>query len=173
MPNYRRYYQTGGTYFFTLVTDQRQPILTQPNSIPMLRLAFHKTLKKYPCQLSDIVVLPDHVHFILELPESDCDFSLRIRLIKSYFSKSINTATNDQDKVSVWQKRFWEHCIRDKNDLNRHRDYLYFNPVKHGLVDVPADWPYSSFKRAVENGFYEENWGRQEPKSIFGFEFGE
>jgi len=67
---------------------------------------------------------------------------------------------------AVWQRRFWEHTIRDEHDWQRHMDYIYFNPVKHGYVTVPSEWPYSSLERCIQKGWYEKGWGRSEPENI-------
>ncbi len=143
MVNYRRVYVPGGTYFFTIVTEHRQPILIQ--HIDNLREAFRKTKKKYPFSIEAIVVLPDHLHTIWKLPVDDSDYSLRWRLIKRSFSNEFKAFDRNASKIkkqekNIWQRRFWEHLIRDDNDLRIHFDYIHYNPVKHGLVMKPADW---------------------------------
>ena len=108
----------------------------------------------YPFNIDAWVLLPEHLHCIWTLPEGDTDFSKRWGLIKADFSKKlIRSAT------PIWQNRFWEHLIRDDRDLQRHLDYIHYNPVKHGLVDSPKDWPSSTFHRYVEKGLYPANWG--------------
>lgn len=161
MSQYRRCYQSGGNYFFTLVTHQRHPIFANPEKVEQLKAAINKVKKKYPFSLNAIVVLPDHLHCLWRLPENDKDFSTRWRLIKRYFSMEINTLINHRKEKEVWQRRFWEHIIRDENDWKKHMDYIHYNPVKHGLVKSPTDWQHSSFNYWVEKGLYEKCWGAE------------
>jgi putative transposase len=109
------------------------------------------------------VILPDHLHCLWRLPEKEKNFSTRWRLIKRYFSMEINTAINHRKEKEVWQRRFWEHVIRDEDDWKNHMDYIHYNPVKHQLVQSPGDWQHSSFHYWVEKGIYEKNWGLMEP----------
>ncbi|MBL3616590.1 MAG: transposase [gamma proteobacterium endosymbiont of Lamellibrachia anaximandri] len=158
MSNYRRCYQDGGCYFFTVVTHHRQPLLASPKIIDRLRQGFRHIRQKHPFEIDAIVVLPDHLHSIWRLPENDRNFSTRWRLLKYYVSTA--------DDRKIWQPRFWEHLIRDEQDWQRHMDYIHYNPVKHGLVNMPADWEFSSFHRALRQGFYLAEWGAVEPDSI-------
>jgi len=166
MSNYRRVHIPGGTYFFTLVTFQRLPIFSTEERANALRMAFGRVMKIRPFTIEAIVVLPDHLHCIWKLPDGDADFSGRWREIKKATSRIINTRTNSRNERMVWQKRFWEHLIRDERDLHRHMDYIYYNPVKHGLAKRPGDWPWSSFSKAVERGWYSSDWGAKEPDDI-------
>jgi putative transposase len=168
MSQYSRCYQTCGNYFFTLVTYQRRPIFINPDNVRNLKIAINKVKKNYPFSLNAIVVLPDHLHCLWRLPENDNDFSTRWRLIKRYFSIEMGTSVNHRNEKEVWQRRFWEHLIRDENDWSKHMDYIHYNPVKHGLVMSPADWPHSSFGYYVEKGLYEKNWGSNAPISFAG-----
>ena len=168
MSRYRRCYQPGGNYFFTLVTHQRRPIFANPEKIERLKTAINKVKKKYPFSLNAIVVLPDHLHCLWRLPENDKDFSTRWRLIKRYFSMQMNTLVNHRKEKEVWQRRFWEHTIRDEDDWQKHMDYIHYNPVKHRLVQTPGDWQHSSFNYWVEKGFYEKNWGLTQPIILVG-----
>jgi len=159
---YRRSRQSGGSYFFTLVTHQRQPLLSIPENIGRLRIAFKREMEKYPFTIDAIVVLPDHLHTIWTLPENDTDYSTRWSRIKRYFSSGCISANAAQSasrhnkrEKPVWQRRFWEHTIRDENDWQRHMDYIHYNPVKHGHAKSAGEWPYSSFKRCVQRGWYE------------------
>ena len=157
---YRRFYQPGARYFFTVVTANRKPLLI--DNIARLRAAFKMCMTRYPFEIEAIVVLPDHLHTIWRLPEGDADFSTRWMVIKRQFSSGLPQATVSQSKLKkrekgIWQRRFWEHCIRNEDDWRRHVDYIHFNPVKHGYVSVPNDWLYSSFQQAVEKGWYEPN----------------
>ena len=166
---YRRLYAEGGTYFFTLVTEKRRPILIE--NIENLRSAFRHVLKLRPFSIEAIVILPDHLHTIWKLPERDLDFSTRWMLIKKRFSSFMPqpTLSNNQSKrreKGIWQRRFWEHLIRDDTDFKRHFDYIHYNPVKHGLVSKPIDWEYSSFSNCVREGLYSQDWGNTEVEDL-------
>ena len=147
---YRRALSPGGTFFFTVVTCNRQKILADEPGISLLREAFRYVLDRHPFQMDACVELPDHIHAIWTLPEDDSDYSTRWRLIKSYFSRNLPDKSNtgltvsriNKGEQSVWQRRFWEHQMRDEQDVQRHVEYIHFNPVKHGLVQAPIDWPY-------------------------------
>ena len=159
---YRRYYQPGGTYFFTVVTQNRQPLLIE--HIDRLRTAFWHCMQRYPFTIEGIVVLPDHLHTIWQLPDKDDNFSIRWMVIKRKFSAGFQTEFVSASKQAkrekgIWQRRFWEHRIRDAEDWRRHLDYIHYNPVKHGYCSIPAAWPYSSFHRAVKQGLYDVDWG--------------
>ena len=124
-------------------------------------------MKQHPFKIDAFVLLPEHLHCIWTLPQDDDNFSTRWRLVKSYFSRHCESRYQDGVSVSrkkrkgqlIWQNRFWEHVIRDDDDFARHVDYIHYNPVKHGLVRSPKDWEYSSFKRYVQAGMYDELWG--------------
>lgn len=159
---YRRLRISGSLWFFTLVTYHRRVIFDNENVIAKLQLAIDKTLSIKPFQIEAFVILPNHVHMILSLPEDDTDYSNRIRMIKSTFTKDFmkgheESPRNNKGEMRVWQSRFWEHWIRDDKDLERHLDYIHYNPVKHGYVESPDQWSYSSFQEFVENGMYPEN----------------
>ena len=149
MPNYRRLLIPGGEYFFTVnLLDRRQPLLT--DNIDALRAAYGYVQKWRPFETVAICVLPDHLHCIWRLPPGDDDFSGRWRLIKTRFSKSLPKSVDAHEghrkgERGIWQRRFWEHAIRDEEDLDRHIDYIHWNPVKHGLVKEPEDWPCSTY----------------------------
>ncbi|MBE9118154.1 transposase [Lusitaniella coriacea LEGE 07157] len=164
---YRRSKTEGGTYFFTVVTYSRKRFLGLHKNVDLLRDAFHYVLHRHPCEIESCVVLPDHFHCILTLPLGDSNFSTRLRLLKSYFSRHLEnepceaitkSRKNKQEKM-VWQRRFWEHEIRDEQDFINHVEYIHYNPVKHGLVQCPKDWQYSSFHRYVKKEIYDLNWG--------------
>lgn len=158
--NYRRSRVPGGTYFFTVVTADRKPIFESPATISCLRASFRSVLRRYPFSIDAMVVLPDHIHCIWTLPSEDDDYSRRWRLIKTAFTKRFQDLpeTAAQVSQSVWQKRFWEHTVRDEQDFARHVDYIHFNPVKHGYVSRAVDWPYSSFHRYVREGILQADW---------------
>ncbi|MBB5022542.1 REP-associated tyrosine transposase [Desulfurispira natronophila] len=166
MSEYRRIYQRGGSYFFTLVTHQRKPLFSDANHVDILRRAMRQVMSTRPFTIHAIVVLPDHLHCIMQLPDGDADYSSRWREIKKAVSRQIAPLSNERNERMVWQRRFWEHAIRDENDWQRHADYIHYNPVKHGLVTRPALWPWTSFHKAVERGIYDPEWGLQEPPAI-------
>ena len=150
---YRRQRVAGGTYFFTVVTAGRRPMLASSDSVGRLREAFRHVRTRHPFRIDAIAVLPDHLHAVWTLPGGDADYSTRWRLIKSRFTRGyVSTG-------AIWQNRFWEHVIRDERDLAAHIDYIHFNPVKHGLVQRAADWPHSSFHRYAASGVYGADWG--------------
>nr|WP_288454134.1 transposase [uncultured Pseudomonas sp.] len=164
MTNYRRHYQAGGTYFFTLVlADRRQDWLV--SHIAALRQSIHQKQQRAPFALQAWVVLPEHCHLLMRLPEGDRDFSNRLRRIKGDFSRQIplpadlRQSQRAKGERGVWQRRFWEHAIRDEDDWRRHMDYIHHNPVKHGLVARVSDWPHSSFHAYVQRGVYPPDWG--------------
>ncbi len=161
MSNYRRLYVPGGNFFFTVVTHRRQPIFSDDYAVQVLRESFLYAQKRKPFNILAAVIMPDHLHCIWTLPNDDADYSTRWQLLKTH-------ATRKLKRRPLWQNRFWEHAIRDENDLHRHLDYIHFNPVKHGYVSKPADWPWSSFRRFVERGYYPVDWGQMQPESTRG-----
>ena len=171
MSEYRRAFQPGGCYFFTVVTHGRRPWLTEEHAIERLRNAFRRVREDRPFTMDAIVVLPDHLHCIWQLPEGDNDFSERWRQIKRFVSIGMKSPLNVRKEKSLWQRRYWEHLLRNEEDWRRHMDYIHYNPVKHGYSRRPADWPYSSFKQVVARGWYEASWGEQEPAAIARMEF--
>ncbi len=168
MPQYRRYYEEGGIYFFTVVTYHRRRILTLPTSRKILHDAWLKVQNRQPFETLAICLLPDHLHCLWKLPEGDPDYSTRWKAIKRDFSvhylKQIgpgeerNNSRQNQGEAAIWQRRFWEHYIDSKVDLENHLDYIHYNPVKHGYVSKPGDWPWSSFGRYVKQGIYDSEW---------------
>ena len=171
MSNYRRARRRGATYFFTVVTHQRTPWFDREERVEILRDAFRRTLAERPLSMEAVVVLPDHLHCLWRLPEGGDDFSGRWREIKKRVSRRLDPDGNTRGERSVWQRRFWEHRIRDERDWRNHMDYIHYNPVKHGLAERPGDWPWSSFGKAVDQGWYEPDWGGVEPESIAGLDF--
>ena len=168
MPTYTRAFVPGGTFFFTVVTNFRRPILVTPASRHFLRTAIEETRARYPFTSRAFVLLPDHLHCIWTLPDGDADFSVRWRLIKSRFSilyrngggaeTGRSRSRQGQRERGIWQRRFWEHTVRDERDYEAFCDYIHYNPVKHDLVKCPHDWPFTSFHRAVRLGRYPMDW---------------
>ncbi|HBG06205.1 MAG TPA: transposase [Geobacter sp.] len=167
---YRRSFTPGGTFFFTVVTEGRRPILASAEVVEVLRGAFRSVRETHSFQIDAMVVMPDHLHCILTLPPGDADFATRWRLIKTWFTKhcppALRTVPSStraaRGEQALWQHRYWEHLLRDETDYARHLDYIHYNPVKHGLVTSPLDWPYSSLRRHIDRGSYPPDWGRGE-----------
>jgi putative transposase len=166
MSTYRRVYQPGGCYFFTVVTHERRAVLTNPDVLERLRTAFRHVQTTRPFTIDAIVILPDHLHCLWQMPTDNHDFSTRWRIIKHYVSTGINASLNVRKEKLFWQRRFWEHLIRDEEDWRRHMDYIHYNPVKHGYVTQVSDWPHSSFHQAVKEGLYPVDWGTFEPQNV-------
>ena len=163
---YRRVRTPCGTYFFTVVTYRRRPILCDSAHVDLLREAITIVRRRRPFAIDAFVLLPDHLHCIWTLPSHDCDYSTRWMLLKSYFTRRCTAsvkmarspALRHKREQTIWQHRYWEHEIRDDRDFERHCDYIHFNPVKHRQVGRVADWPYSSFHRFVRDGTYPADW---------------
>ncbi|HET7371575.1 MAG TPA: transposase [Gammaproteobacteria bacterium] len=153
MSDYRRVYIERGMYFFTLVTYQRRPHFANPNNVNLLRDSIRHVRSKRPFDLFAIVILPDHLHCIWQFSDADVDYSIRWQMIKTRFTRM------SELPKPVWQPRYWEHAIRDDDDLRRHLDYIHYNPVKHGYAKAPGDWRWSSFSKFVRQGWYVPDWG--------------
>jgi len=164
MPNYIRAKFKGGYYFFTVVTYRRRKLFDSAPAHYYLKQAILQTQSKRPFEIIALCLLPDHIHCLWKLPADDADFSIRWSSIKGLFSQQylrehgcINDATPSRlrkGEACLWQRRFWEHQIRNENDLQKHVDYIHYNPVKHGLVESVEDWPWSTYHRYVKEGFY-------------------
>ena len=157
MADYRRLYVPGGTYFFTLVTRDRKPWLGTDAGRRIFTDALRAVREQEPFRTRAMVVLPDHLHCIWTLPPGDSDFPSRWKSIKQRCSKRLKHSGLLEG--GAWQRHYWEHLIRDEADLRAHVDYIHYNPVKHGLVDAPADWGASTFHRHVAKGIYPVDWG--------------
>ncbi|MBP8296984.1 MAG: transposase [Burkholderiales bacterium] len=174
MTEYRRALVHGGLYFFTVaLTNRRESLLT--DHISSLRSAFQVVRARYPFVVEAAVILPDHLHMLWQLPPGDAAYALRWRLIKKCFSRSLpggepRTASRiAKGERGIWQRRYWEHVIRDERDLARHLDYIHFNPVKHGHAPRAADWPHSSIHRHIRLGLLPEDWGGADASGDGGF----
>jgi len=162
MVNYRRNLVRGGTYFFTVALANRRSSALVKN-VDSLRQAFKRTRTERPFDIDAIVILPEHLHAVITLPPTDFDYSGRWRRIKSLFTRAIlnsgaSVTRDSRGEYRLWQRRFWEHTIRDDADFERHVDYIHFNPIKHNLVLRVADWPHSSFHRYVQRGVLPRDW---------------
>ena len=163
MTNYRRNFIPGGTYFFTLnLADRGSKSLIE--NIDVLREAFRYVRARHLFSVEAIVVLPDHLHTIWTLPDNDFDYPVRWRLIKSAFSRAlpseepVSASRARKQERGIWQRRYWEHTVRDEADYSRCVDYIHFNPVKHGHVKRVQEWPHSSFHAMVRSGVYPADW---------------
>ncbi|MEX2113525.1 MAG: transposase [Pirellulales bacterium] len=179
MSEYRRYFVAGGTYFFTAVTDRRAPLFADASARRLLGSVLRRCILRQPMKVLAIVLLPDHLHCLWTLPSTDSDYSARWRWLKGEFSKHwlalggieqpLANSRKRERRRGIWQRRFWEHTIRDETDLEQHADYIHYNPVRHGLVTRPIDWPWSSFHRWVRLEHYQPNWaGSQSIADIDG-----
>ena len=169
MSNYRRANAKGGTYFFTVVTYRRQRFLCDENVRNALREGIKAVRTTHPFTINAWVLLPDHLHCIWTLPPDNADFGVRWAMIKRFVTKQcgakykreewMTSSKRKRRESTIWQRRFWEHQIRDERDYERCMNYLHVNPVKHGLVAKVADWPHSTFHRYVYAGIYTLDWG--------------
>lgn len=164
---YRRDYTAGATYFFTVVVFRRKPLFADPVRVAQLRAAFQAEMARRPFYIDAMVVMPDHLHAIWTMPPGDSKYSIRWRNIKRSLTWAIEpenrpTASarrRHKGEQAIWQPRFWEHRLRDDTDDARHIDYIHYNPVKHGYVKRPVDWPHSSIHRYIRQGILSAQWG--------------
>ncbi|GAA4461160.1 REP-associated tyrosine transposase [Novipirellula rosea] len=176
MSRYQRFFVPGGTYFFTVVAYHRRPILTTACGRQFLREAIRTVRTTHPFELFATVLLADHWHLVMELPPEDADYSLRLRKIKSEFTGSwlaaglpeavVTPSQRKRGERGIWQPRFWEHTVRDEEDLERCVDYIHWNPRKHQCVNRISDYQWSTFHRLVAEGQYEIGWGGTLPTSL-------
>ena len=179
MPNYRRIYIDGGTYFFTVDTYKRKTLLTRPKARGTLRQAWKEIQALHPFDVIALCLLPDHIHCIWTLPEDDSNFSVRWNDIKGVFSKRYkktdeyrhekNEVRARRQEATIWQRRFWDHVIRDEEDFQNHINYIHYNPVKHGYVTKPSDWKYSTIHRYIREGLVEPDWGNSDGHDLYEF----
>ena len=164
MPDHLRNRVAGGYDFFTVYLLERyrnQLLVTQ---IDILRDVVRRVRKRHLFHIDGWVVLPDHMHCIWTLPPGDDNYTKRMRLVKTLFSKEMpkkerrSNVRQQKGERGIWQRRYCEHTIRDKRDFAAHLDYLHYNPVKHGYVRKVKDWPHSTFRHHVKQGLYPENW---------------
>lgn len=162
---YRRVFVQGGMYFFTIVTYERRKLFEREDNIELLKNAMEYVRQRHPFITIAQVILPDHMHAIWELPENDSDYPMRWYLIKSHFSRNYGRLSGELPSIrinkgekTVWQRRYWEHFIRNESDLDNHIDYIHYNPVHHGLVKTPSEWGHSTFFQYVQEGRYSEDW---------------
>lgn len=169
MSQYIRSYTKGATYFFTLVSYNRRNILCEDDFLQAFKKSIKQVQQQYPFEIIAWVQLPDHLHCIWKMPVNESNYSMRWSQIKRLATQACPQYHLTKDELSyskikrnergIWQRRFFEHQIRDEVDFKNHMDYLHYNPVKHGLVESVIDWPYSSFHRYVKEGAYLASWG--------------
>ncbi len=173
MPKYRRVVVPGASYFFTVALARRGDS-TLTDNITLLRHAWRLTASEHPVRCDAMVVLPDHLHAVWTLPPGDADYSLRWRKLKARFSHALgqhgvqSASQIAKRERGVWQRRFWEHMIRDEADFRAHVTYCWGNPVKHGLVAQAGEWPFSSIHRDIRAGRVEPEWAGTTPDGVFG-----
>ncbi|MBA3015558.1 MAG: transposase [Proteobacteria bacterium] len=173
MTNYRRNRVPGGTYFFTVaIADRRCDLLAR--HAEHFKAVFREEQQRAFFINLALALLPDHLHAVWQLPEGDSDYSSRWRRIKAGFTRlfpsgeRVSSSRAARGERGIWQRRFWEHTIQDQDDLQRHLDYVHWNPVKHGLVSQVVDWPHSTFHAYVERGIYPADWGGRDIGGDFG-----
>jgi len=161
---YRRAAVAGGTYFFTVNLAHRTHTHLVDH-VTELREVMRKVQRRRPFRIDAMVVLPDHLHALWTLPAGDADFATRWMLIKGGFSRGVRVGAphgrgrRSRRERGLWQRRYWEHLIRNPDDYGRHVAYIHHNPVKHGYVPSAVDWPYSSVHRYVAAGLLPPDWG--------------
>lgn len=174
MTNYRRNFIAGGSYFFTVALADRSSSLLADH-IDSLRAVMRTVKTVLPFRIEAMAVLPEHLHCIWTLPPGDSDYSTRWKKIKAVFSRTLpargerSGSAVSKGERGVWQRRYWEHTLRDEDDWRRHIDYIHYNPVKHGYVARVADWPYSTFRRCVRFGIYAIDWAGTQTEGVDGF----
>ena len=169
--NFRRYYIPNAIVFITQVVEARRPVFADAAHVALLRSILRNVKALHPFEMLGNVFLPDHVHLMIR-PTGTSDFSQIMHSLKPNYTKEYKRLTNAPDVLKFWQKRFWDHVVRDETDLQRHLDYIHYNPVKHGMVSHPEDWPDSSFAAWKERGAYDERWGWTEPQTLSGYGWG-
>ena len=164
MRTYTRTFTPGGTFFFTVnLADRSETLFT--DHIDELRASVRRVRDMHPFHINAMVVLPEHIHAVWTLPPGDIDYPTRWALIKAGFSRKlpkaehISASRSKKGERGIWQRRYWEHQIRDENDFARHVDYIHYNPVKHGYVKSPCEWAHSSVHRFIREGVLPPDWG--------------
>ncbi len=181
VPDYRRWYVPGGTYFFTVVTYHRHPFFRNPVARRLLGNVMRDVRKEMPFETVAIALLWDHLHCIWTLPPGDAEYSERWKQIKTGFTMRwlemggielpVSESRKKRGERGIWQRRFWEHTALAEADVEVRFDYTHYNPVRHRYVGRPWDWPWSSFRRYVDLGDYPKDWGSSEPPNLRGLDF--
>jgi putative transposase len=172
MVRYRRSRIAGGTFFFTVNSEDRSRTLLIDH-VDMLRRIVLSLKSESPFAIEAMAVLPDHFHAVWTMPPNDADYARKLQLIKARFTKclldqNVPIAKDRRGEYRLWQRRFWEHTIRDERDFEAHVNYVHINPVKHGCVTRAVDWPYSTIHRFVKRGILPADWACKLEKGEFG-----
>ena len=168
--NYRRYYIPNSIVFITQVVHDRYPAFENDEKIGLLRETLHHVKELHPFLMLGYVFLPDHFHLLFH-PTGKSNFSQIMHSLKPNFTKAYKEQVNISGRMKFWQRRFYDHIIRDETDLHHHLDYIHYNPVKHGLVTKPEEWQHSSFLAWKERGAYPDQWGWNSlPQTIKGMD---
>lgn len=172
MPHYHRFYVPYAIVAFTLVTYNRSPIFSNIQTSDLFLNLLNKVTKQFHYECLAYSILPDHIHLLIQLSPNNPNFSIPIRELKRLFSVSYkrinplmplpNASRQKHHETTIWQRRFWDHVIKDERDLERHLNYIHFNPVKHGYSDDPSQWPWSSYSSYIENGYYPKEWSPEQ-----------
>ena len=170
MPNFRRYYIPNAIYFIVAVTRDRRRVFAGKANVDLLYDVMRQVRQIKPFNLLAHSFIPDHINLVIK-PTGEANISRIMLSIQRTFTLTYKQVHGITTSLSLWQPRFWDHIIRDENDLKRHLDYTHYNPVKHGLVACPEDYPYSSYRYWLERGYYEEGWGHSEPENLKGMDF--
>ena len=169
MPNFRRYYVPNAIYFIVAVTRDRRPVFAEEANAGLFYNVIRQVRQIKPFSLLAHSLIPDHVNLLIK-PTGEADISRIMLSIQRTFTLAYKRTHGITTSLSLWQPRFWDHIIRDENDLKRHLDYIHYNPMKHGLTTHPEDHPYSSYHHWLERGYYEEGWGHSEPENVKGMD---
>jgi putative transposase len=181
MPDYRRWFVAGGSFFFTVVVDRRRPLFRDGHAVALLGQVLRECHAKWPFTVAAIVLLHDHLHAIWTLPPGDAAYPTRWGWLKKEFTQrwlagggrdhAVSGGRGRERRRGIWQPRYWEHTLEDEIDFERHFDYVHWNPVKHRYVRCPHEWPHSTFHQYVDRGVYEREWGcfAGEPPASFHF----
>jgi putative transposase len=169
---FRRYYVPGAIVFLTVVVNRREPIFANETHLTLLRETLYNTKQLHPFVMLAYVFLPDHMHLLIR-PTGESNFSKIMQSAKTYFTHAYKEAMSIEGGLKFWQKRFYDHVIRDEDDLANHLHYIHYNPVKHGYVTHPEDWPYSSFLAWKRKGAYPERWGWSLPDALASIQLGD
>jgi len=172
MPDIRRFYVPNAIVFITCVTKDRYPYLKSKKDVELFSATLAKVNEITPFELLAYIFMPDHFHWLMKVDDPSGNFSKVLHSIKRNFTLNYKRAQGIQYSISVWQRGFWDHVISDERDLENHFDYIHWNPIKHGYVNKPEDWPYSSYKEWMGKGSYEIEWGwKMEKENITGMNF--
>ena len=172
MPTYRRFYVPNAIVFITCVTKNRKPIFKEKDNRNLLMITINNVKLFHPFELIAFSFLYDHIHLLIQMQNNNYDFSTIVKSIKGNFTTNYKKQKNISQQFTLWQKRFWDHIIRDENDFKNHLVYIHWNPVKHGYVNEPNHWEDSSFIEWVEKGVYDPGWGKDKsPKNIVDWNF--